>query len=97
MKLLAFNIIQQQYTEQTEVEVTPLCNAVTVRNIGDEVIFFNGIALQPPPGVGLSGESVAYEGNYGEVYKGRIQISFAGGGANPNAEVTQKFYINDTL
>jgi hypothetical protein len=95
MKLLAYNIIQQQYTTQEEVSVNEGCNAVTVRNIGDDVLFFNGIPLQPPPGVGLSGESVAFEGNFGEVYTGRIQIQFAGVGINPRAEVTQKFYIEN--
>jgi hypothetical protein len=95
MKLLAFNIIQQTVTEQTEIWVNQNCNAVTVRNIGDDVLLFNGIPLQPPPGVGLSGESVAFEGNYGEVYTGRIQIQFAGVGINPIAEITQKFYIDN--
>lgn len=97
MKMLQYNIIQQQYTTQEEVFVNPGCNAVTVRNIGDDVIFFNGIPLQPPPGVGLSGESVSFEGNLGEVYTGRIQIQFAGVGLNPRCEVTQKFYIESGL
>lgn len=95
MKLLNFNIIQQTITEQSEVWVNQNCNAVTVRNIGDDVLFFNGIPLQPPPGAGLSGESVAFEGNYGEVYTGRIQIQFAGVGIDPIAEITQKFYIDN--
>jgi hypothetical protein len=97
MKLLPYNIIQQQYTIQEEVFVNPGCNAVTVRNIGNDVLFFNGIPLQPPPGVGLSGESVAFEGNIGEVYTGRIQIWFQGVGLNPRAEVTQKFYIDESV
>lgn len=94
----AFNIIQQNFTQQVEVPVNPGCNSITVRNIGDRVLVFNGIPLQPPPGVGLSGESVSFEGNENEVYEGRIQISFlAGAGVNPLAEVTQKFYIENSL
>jgi hypothetical protein len=94
MNKLEFNIIQQNVVTQAEIEVHKGCNAVTVRNIGDDIILFNGIPLQPPPGVGLSGESVSFEGNIGEVYRGRIQISFAGVGINPNCEITQKFYIS---
>lgn len=97
MKLLSYNIIQQTITEQSEIWVNEDCNAVTVRNIGDDLLFFNGIPLQPPPGIGLSGESVSFEGNYGEIYSGRLQIQFAGVGINPVAEITQKFYVEKSF
>lgn len=88
-----FNALVQVYRQQTEVEVQNLCNGFAARNIGDTVALVNGITLQPPPGPGLSGESVSIDGNGDEIYRGRIQISFAGVGINPVVEIVQKFYI----
>lgn len=91
-----YNVIVQTYTNETEVEVTRGCNAFSARNIGTDICFVNGIILQPAPGVGLSGESVTIEGNEDEVYKGRIQVRFAGGALLiPNVEIVQKFFINE--
>jgi hypothetical protein len=93
-KPLKYNVIVQWISTQDEVEVTRLCNAVTIRNTGDTTLSVNGIVLLPSPGAGLSGESVAFGGNIGELYTGRIQIAFQGViGVNPLAEITQKFYL----
>jgi len=97
MKLLEFNVIVQEYTQQTEVEVPELCNGFTARNIGDDTARVNGIQLLPPLVPGTSGESVQIAGNYGENYSGRIQLQFAGVGVNPRVEIIQKFYINKNL
>lgn len=97
MKALQFNVIQQEYTEQTEVEVTNLCNGFTARNIGDDTVRVNGIALLPRLVPGTSGESVEITGNEGEIYRGRIQLTFAGVGVAPRVEIIQKFYLNNQL
>lgn len=97
MKALEFNVIQQEYTNQTEVEVTNLCNGFTARNIGDDTARVNGITLLPRLVPGTSGESVEISGNQGEIYRGRIQISFAGVGVAPRIEIVQKFYLSNQL
>jgi len=91
---ISYNVIVQTYTEQKEVEVSPLCNGVTIRNIGDQICLINGIRLLPALVVGGSGESVAFGGNLGEIYKGRLQLQFiAPAGVNPLVEITQKYYL----
>lgn len=89
-----FNAILQRYTEQQSVAVADKCNAWAARNVGNDVVRVNGIELQPPPGPGLTGESVSIAGNEGEIYVGRIDIVFAGLAANPIVEIVQQFYID---
>jgi len=91
---LNYNVIVQTVTQETELETTNLCNAVSVRNIGDTPATINGIRLLPSPGAGLSGESVSWGGNFAEFYRGRLQVIFlAPAGVNPLIEVTQKYYL----
>ena len=94
-KLLPYNVIVQIYSTETEVEVTRLCNAVTIRNVGDTIGYINGIVLLPSPGAGLSGESVSFGGNEGEIYQGRLSIIFGAPVLNPLLEVTQKYYLDE--
>lgn len=88
-----FNAIRQQYTNQQSVAVADQCNAWAARNIGDDLVFVNGIPLQPPPGPGLSGESFSVTGNADEIFVGRIDISFEGVNTNPAVEIVQQYYI----
>jgi hypothetical protein len=89
-----FNVLIQTYTRQQDIEVNDRCNGWTARNIGDDTVTINGIALLPRIAPGLSGESVSVGGNETEIYTGRLQVSFAGVGANPLVEVTQKFFVD---
>lgn len=91
---ISYNVIVQTYTAQTEVEVTRLCNGVSIRNIGTVTAFINGIRLLPALVVGGSGESVQFGGNLGELYKGRLQLRFAAG-AGANVEIVQKYYLDE--
>jgi len=93
--MIAFNVLIQQYTTQTEVQVTPDCNAWAARNLGNDTCWVNGTQLLANPAPGLTGESASFSGNDGEIYKGRIQIRFAGVGTTPLVEITQKFYLPD--
>jgi len=92
---IAYNVIVQNFYSSDEVEVTGLCNGFTARNIGDTTAFINGVRLLPSLVAGQTGEVMQIGGNLGELYKGRIQLSFLGAGVAPNIEITQKFYIND--
>lgn len=91
--LLEYNVIQQTYTSQQDVEVSKYCNGFVARNIGNDTVFINGIQLLPAVAPGLSGETFSIGGNVGEIYRGRIQIVFAGAGLTPLVEIVQKFYI----
>ena len=80
----------QEYTVQRSVVVEKLCNGVTVINKGNTLALWNGLPLNP-------GESMTIGGNEGEVYVGRVDISFviptpAPGTPENSAWVIQKFY-----
>ena len=94
-----FNDITQTYTLSQQYDVQPLCNSILITNIGGDPLEVNQKLLLPGVAGQLSitsnvlGDSCALGGNEGEVYNRRtIQIKFAGTGANPLVEVTQKFY-----
>jgi hypothetical protein len=91
---LNFNITVQVYGVATRVPVEETCNAVTVKNAGTTLLFFNGDPLQP-------GESKSAGGNYGEIYMGRVDLQFVTQTPPPTtitnlAVVTQKFYVDST-
>ena len=92
---IAYNVIVQNFYAADEVEVTPLCNGFSARNLGDTTAFVNGVRLLPSLVAGQTGEVMEIGGNLGELYKGRIQLMFTGAGIAPQIEIIQKFYIND--
>lgn len=89
-----FNTLTMTKTSSQEVFVDPCCCAYLVKNTGDEVVRVNNFTLLPPPGAGLSGESISVEGDEGDTYEGRIALQFAGGGTNPQVEIMQVIYLN---
>jgi hypothetical protein len=85
-KLLQYNISVQVYNGTEDIPTMDFCNGFTVRNIGTSNLVVNGDQLAP-------NESKAIGGNRGEIFVGRIYITFNGAGNNL-ALITQKFYMN---
>jgi hypothetical protein len=70
------------------------CNSFMVENTGDTVAIVEGKRLLAMPGAGVAGQSFSVSGNAGEKYTGRLRVEFATpAGANPQVEITQKFFI----
>ena len=95
-----YNDITQQYNTSRQIETEILCNSILVTNIGGDVVSVNGKLLLPGTLGSLSttsnilGDSYSLGGNEGEIYDKRtLVIVFAGTGANPLLEVTQKYYL----
>jgi hypothetical protein len=87
---LPYNTTTQEYTEQRSVNLDKLCNGVTVINKGNTIVMWNGLPLVPD-------ESMTVGGNKGEVFVGRVDISFSLPTPAPptpvnSAWVIQKFY-----
>lgn len=89
----------QTYTLSQQYNVQPNCNSLLVTNIGGDPVTVNGKLLLPGIVGQLSitsnilGDAFAIGGNENEVYNKRtIVVRFAGTGANPMIEVTQKFF-----
>jgi hypothetical protein len=88
--MLPYNTTTQEYTQMRSVVVDKLCNGVTVINKGTTLALWNGLPLDP-------GESMTVGGNEGEVFVGRIDLSFQIPVPAPvtivnSAWVIQKFY-----
>ena len=64
------------------------CNGFIVFNqaVAPCIVLANGVAIPP-------GGSITFGGNRGEIFKGRLQIAFAGGGV-PACTIVQKFYVH---
>lgn len=90
---LCYNISVVQFNVSGEFPNDGDINGFMVENIGDESVTFEGKTLLPPPGAGLAGQSFSVGGNAGELYRGRLRFQFAGGGVNPQIQITLKFYI----
>ena len=75
-------------------EITPANGLLdwSVTNKGAVVCIVNGAKLLPPPGAGLSGESMEIESNEDEYYKGKIMIQFEAG-AGPWALLVQRYRV----
>lgn len=93
MLAVKYSIIGQQYQGNQDVEVDERCNGWTAINKGGKKCFVNGIPLEPPPSVGMSGESFSIGGNIGEVYTGRIQIQTDPTDTTPLVIIIQKYYL----
>jgi hypothetical protein len=90
-RILYYNTIINEYHNASSIVVDKFCNGVTVINIGTSVMRANQIPLNPgTPGTN-NGESWTFGGNRGEVYSGRIDLSFTGNAGS--ALVIQKVYI----
>jgi hypothetical protein len=90
-----YNTTTQQYTQQHSVVVDKLCNGVTVINKGNTIVLWNGLPLNP-------NESMTVGGNEGEVFVGRVDISFQPSvpvviPTINSAWVIQKFYDENFL
>lgn len=94
-----FSSITQSYNLSQQYDVMRNCNSLLVTNIGGDPVTVDGKLLLPGTVGALSitsnviGDSWAIGGNENEVYNKRtIVVKFAGTGANPLIEVTQKFF-----
>jgi hypothetical protein len=88
-----FNVTTISVSKNQGVEIDPLTNALTFINTGNTLVNVNGIPLNAGvPGTN-NGESFSIPGNYDEVFSGRIDVAFPGGGAGAQLLVIQKFYL----
>jgi len=79
-----YNIATVPATVSGPVIVPPLCNGWQVINTGTSIATVNGQVLHPgTPGTNV-GEGLAVSGNYREIFKGKINVSFATGGGGTN-------------
>jgi len=82
----------QAYSQPQNINISELCNGITVKNLGNTLVLLDDEVLQP-------GDFKAFGGNRGEVFTGRHNITFTTNGMAvppavpaPLAWVTQKFY-----
>lgn len=68
--VLYYNISWQLLTKAASATVPLTCNGFTVKNTGTTIILINGQIPVVP------GSSIAIGGNYGEIYAGRVDITF---------------------
>jgi hypothetical protein len=88
-KLLQYNLSVQIYNADTQLPVMEFCNGFSVRNIapaGGATVVIMGDPLIP-------GQVKNVGGNRGEIYVGRLDLKFTGGGVQ-SCLVTQKIYTN---
>ena len=97
MEFLKYNFSTTLETISGFKEVVDKCNGFTVTNTGDTIVLVNDTILYPgTPGTFL-GDSISFGGNRGEIYVGKIKVSFVQPvGVIPQLQLTQKFYV-DTL
>ncbi len=88
-----YNEMNTRVTEAMEVQLQRCINGFVVKNTGDVIAYVNQWPIQPPPAAGLSGESIGVLADEGDIYVGRISITFGAGGANPEVWVKQVVYM----
>ena len=91
---LFYNLVPSIYNTNTKVEVDRYCNSFTVVNTGTTNMTVNGVPLAPPVAPALLGEAAQFSGNKGELFIGRIDLSFTGGAGA--CVVTQKIYVQNS-
>lgn len=76
---LAFNTAVYDAFDSKSIPADPFCNSWIVTNVGDIWVTVNGILLKgfPIGQPGLVGASIGVTGNYGEIYRGNINIQSA--------------------
>lgn len=83
------------YQTTQRVEVARNCNGITFTNIGDTIVTVEGMVLYPGTVGTILGDSRTIGGNEGEIlHKKQIVVTFATGGAAPNIEIIQKYYVD---
>lgn len=88
---VAFNITTGEYSQNCNVPIDSKCNGFTAINIGSTKAIVNGVPLNGgTPGTN-NGEAFSVGGNSGEVFKGRVTISFPSGSGN--VLIIQKYYL----
>lgn len=95
-----FNFLASEQRENIKQQVFDNCNGVTIINQGNGGAYVNNVYLNPSPLNVLltdrfAGESVSIGGNEGEVFKGRLDISFVPGQTSPLLVIIQKYYLPD--
>lgn len=91
----AWNQCVNLYTSSQEVEVVPNCFTYMFTNLGDTAVRVNGMVVFPSatPLTAL-GDSRTMGAHRLDMYKGRIEISFAAPvGAAPLLELVQEYYL----
>lgn len=89
---LPYSIFISSVVKPGYIKVQPNCNGFIAVNKGTVTARINNVfPLLPPPGAGLSGESLQIGGNWGEVYNGEIYVDFDAGGTN-SVFIIQKVY-----
>ena len=90
-----YDMMPQVYAKSGWFDVPRLTNGFMVTNTGDTIVKVNDQVFYPGvPGISL-GDSKSFGGNQGEVYAGRLKVSFQTPiGAAPQIEVTYKVYVN---
>lgn len=91
-KILYYNVIPKIVRKNGDIAVDKACNGVEFVNIGGTVVTINQRPLNPPAAGEVLGDSYTMGGNKGEIFAGRITISFATN-ANPMVLVTEKVYM----
>jgi hypothetical protein len=91
MILVPYNISSQTYNVATNVPIAQMCNGFMVKNTGTTIVLLNGTPIQP-------GDSISVGGNYGEEYRGRLDIGFFTQTPPPftiinEVTIIQKFYM----
>lgn len=92
MEFHPYNFLINIYTENTRVIVDERCNGFTAINKGLVDAEVNGVILKPGTATG-SGESVSFGGNFGEIFRGRIDVIFPNGAVGANVCFIQKVYL----
>lgn len=95
-KFLPYNVLEQVVRANKSIVVNQYCNSWTILNQGNDVITVNNKWTIYPGTVGTNnGEAKSVGGNFLELFKGEIEIAFAGVGNDPVAVVSQKVYLMD--
>jgi hypothetical protein len=94
-QMAKYNTTAQEYVKQHSVNLSKLCNGVTVLNAGTTFVTWNGVPLGP-------GQSMTVGGNEGEEFIGRVDLNFFTQSPAPptiinSAWVIQKFYVGENF
>ena len=88
---LYFNIIPATFRNPASVIMQERCNSFFVINQGTTIAVVNGVVLNPGVAGTNNGESFIFGGNKGELFRGRVDISFPSG--TGNVLTIQKVYL----
>jgi len=87
-----FKLISEQQNQAQQVQCEGV-NAIEIVNTGDEIVYFDNRPI-PVYAAGMQEyPSISYYGLDGENMVGTLDLRFAGGGANPAAQIIKKIYV----